>query len=182
MKIFKGKQKGRVYLRPITLQQIRQIFFPTNFYQKYRYLGIVPYEKMGDMFNAVYPLTLAMDYVAKPKWCPRWFLRFLHLFGDDNSIVRVRNHRLSQLKSRLTKGIMMYDLKTKWTHYDLRISIVAPSHLHDLAQAIEQHYYQTGLEDELVAQIKELDPGANPIRGDIDRLRKRLEKLGVSPT
>lgn len=177
MKIFKGKQRGMVYLRPITLRQIWEVFFPTNFYQKYRYLGIVPYEEMGDMFKAVYPLALAMDYGAKPKWCPRWFLRFLHLFGNDNSIVRVRSYRLSRLKTRLTKGIMMYDIKTKWEWYDLRLSIAAPGHLQNLAHAIETEYYNNGYEEELVEAIKQLDPEASITRGSTKRLEKQLKKL-----
>jgi len=52
----------------------------------------------------------------------------------------------------------MYDYKTKWTYYDLRISIAAPSHLQDLSSAIEDRFYKTGYREELVERIKKIDP------------------------
>ena len=133
--------KSKVYLQKITFKDIRIIFFPKNFYEKYSYLGSVPYKDEKSMFHA---LTIAMDYEAKPKWCPRWFLRFLYLFGCDNSIIRVRNKHAYHLFIKLTKGIRIWDYKTKWTDYDLRISITGPEHLQDLAQAIELYTYTNG--------------------------------------
>jgi len=132
---------AKIYLQKITLKDIRVIFFPKNFYEKYRYLGSVPYKDEKSMLHA---LTIAIDYEAKPKWCPRWFLRFLYLFGCDNSIVRVRNKHAYHLFMKLTKGIRVWDYKTKWTDYDLRISITGPEHLQDLAQAIELYTYTNG--------------------------------------
>ena len=99
--------KSKAYLQKITLKDIRVIFFPKNFYEKYSYLGSVPYKGEKSMLHA---LVIAMDYEAKPKWCPRWFLRFLNLFGNDNSIVRVRNFTLHRLYKKLTKGIRIWDL------------------------------------------------------------------------
>jgi hypothetical protein len=118
-----------------------------------------------------------MDYEAKPKWCPRWFLRFLHLFGSDNSIVRVRNRFLHDLGRKLTKGILIWDYKTKWADYDLRISISGPTHLNELADGIEERFYKTGRCNELVEQIKKLDPNASIIWGSVKRLEEQLEKL-----
>ena len=132
---------NRAYLQKITLKDIRVIFFPKNFYEKYSYLGSVPYKDEKSMLHA---LVIAMDHEAKPKWCPRWFLRFLNLLGCDNSIVRVRNKHAYHLFMKLTKGIRVWDYKTKWTDYDLRISIVGPEHLQDLAQAIELYTYTEG--------------------------------------
>lgn len=156
-------------------KDIRAVFFPMNFYEKYHYLGSVPYNEKGALFKALYPLVLAMDYEAKPKWCPRWFLRFLHLFGSDNSIVRVRNFTLHNLEKKLTKGIMMMDWKTKWNDYDLRISIYAPEHLQELASAIENRFYSRGRQTELFEQIKAIDPEASIMWGSVSRLEKQLE-------
>jgi hypothetical protein len=119
-----------------------------------------------------------MDYKAKPKWCPRWFLRFLQLFGNDNSIVRVRNRRLSNLKRKLTKGIQLTDYKTKWYEYDLRISVYGTSQMQDLADAIEYKFYNDGLREDLADQIKELDPNTKYDKGyTIDSLKNELERL-----
>ena len=174
---WKGRKKGMVHTRDLRWDDIRAIFFPKDFYEKYHYLGAVPYRETGDVFKAVYPLVLAMDYEAKPKWCPRWFLRFLHLFGSDNSIVRVRNRFLHDLSRKLTKGILIWDYKTKWNDYDLRISISAPSHLNELSRGIEERFYKTGRCNELVEEIKKLDPNASIIWGSISRLEKQLEEL-----
>jgi hypothetical protein len=174
---WKGRSKGMIHTRNIKLDDVRAVFFPKNFYETYKYLGSVPWKEEGQYFKALYPLVLAMDYEAKPKWCPRWFLRFLHLFGSDNSIVRVRNRFLHDLGRKLTKGILMWDHKTKWTDYDLRISISGPKHLHSLADGIESYFYKEGRSEELVKEILELDPNASITWGSVSRLEKQLEEL-----
>jgi len=173
---WKGRSKGMIYTRNIELDDFRYIFFPKGF-EKYGYLGTQIWDEDGDCFEALYPLVLALDYEAKPKFCPRWFLRFLHVFGSDKSIVRVRNRKLHDLLRQLTKGIAFVDWKTKWSYYDLRISIHAPKHLQDLADDIENGFYSRGAQNELVEQILKLDPNASIIWGSIERLEKQLEKL-----
>ena len=173
---WKGRSKGMIFTRNIELDDFRYIFFPKGF-EKYGYLGTHLYDTVGDYFNALYPLVLAMDYEAKPKFCPRWFLRFLHVFGSDKSIVRVRNWTLHDLLRKLTSGISFVDWKTKWEDCDLRISIHAPEHLQNLADDIEHGFYSRGKQKELVEGIKALDPNASIIWGSIDRLQKQLDKL-----
>ncbi len=174
---WKGRKRGMVHTRNIGLGDFRYIFFPKDFADKYGYLGTSIWDENSEYFKALYPLVLALDYEAKPKWCPRWFLRFLHVFGCDKSIVRVRNWRLNNLHSKLTKGIAFVDWKTKWSDYDLRISIHAPEHLQNLADAIEHEFFSRGRQKELVEQIKEIDPNAPIIYGSVKRLEKQLEKL-----
>lgn len=174
---WKGRNKGRVYTRNIEWNDFRYIFFPKDFADKYGYLGTSIWNEDGEYFKSLYPLVLALDYEAKPKWCPRWFLRFLNVFGSDRSIVRVRNWKLHNLKNKLTKGICFVDWKTKWSDYDLRISIHAPEHLQNLADAIEHEFFSRGRQKELVEQIKELDPNASIIWGSVKRLEEQLENL-----
>jgi len=173
---WKGRSKGMIYTRNIELDDFRYIFFPKGF-EKYGYLGTQIWDEGGVYFNALYPLVLAMDYEAKPKFCPRWFLRFLHVFGSDKSIVRVRNWTLHDLLRNLTKGIAFVDWKTKWHDYDLRISIHAPKHLQNLADDIEHGFYSRGAQEELVEQILAIDPNACIIWGSVERFNKQLEKL-----
>jgi len=173
---WKGRSKGMIYTRNITLDDFRYIFFPKGF-ECYGYLGTQIWNEDSDYFKALYPLVLALDYEAKPKYCPRWFLRFLDVFGNDRSIVRVRNRKLSNLLNKLTKGISFYDWKTKWSDYDLRISVLAPKHLQDLADDIEDGFYSRGKQQELVDEIKAIDPNASIIWGSIERLEKQLEEL-----
>jgi hypothetical protein len=177
MLFWRGRKKGIIHTRNIGLDDLRYIFFPKNFADKYGYLGTSVWNEESRYFKALYPLVLALDYEAKPKWCPRWFLRFLHIFGNDKSIVRVRNRRLSNLHRKLTKGIQFWDWKTKWTDYDLRISISGPEHLQELASAIENRFYSMGRQKEIVEQIMAIDPEARVIWGSIERLEKQLEEL-----
>ena len=172
---WKGRKMKYITTRNIEWSDLRYIFFPREL-DKYGYFGITFYSE-SEYTKVLRPLVLAMDYEAKPKWCPRWFLRFLHVFGNDKSIVRVRNFRLHYLHRRLTKGIFFYDWKTKWCDYDLRISIAAPKHLQDLAGDIEHGFYSRGRQEELVEQILELDPNASIIWGSIERFEKQLEEL-----
>jgi hypothetical protein len=173
---WKGRSKGMIHTRNIKLDDFRYIFFPKGF-EKYGYLGTQLWNEDGVYFKALYPLVLALDYEAKPKLCPRWFLRFLHVFGMDRSIVRVRNRKLSDLLNKLTRGIGFIDWKTKWQDYDLRISISAPEHLQNLADDIEYGFYSRGRQEELVEQIKAIDPNAPIIWGSIERFVKQLEEL-----
>ena len=172
-----GRKKGMIHTMNIGLKDVWAVFFPKDFGEKYRYLGTSVWREDSEYYKALFPLVLALDYEAKPKWCPRWFLRFLHLFGSDNSIVRVRNRRLHNLEKKLTKGIMLVDWKTKWSDYDLRISVYAPEHINNLSNDIERGFYSRGRQKELVKQIKEIDPNAGIIWGNIERLEKQLEEL-----
>jgi hypothetical protein len=81
-------------------------------------------------------------------------LRFLHVFGADKSIVRVRNWRLNNLLIKLTKGIRFNDWKTKWCEYDLMISISAPKHLQDLCSDIESGFYFRGRQEQQLKDLK----------------------------
>ena len=177
MLFWRGRKKGIIHTRNIEWSDLRYIFFPKDFADKYGYLGTSVWNEDSVYFKALYPLVLALDYEAKPKWCPRWFLSFLHVFGNDKSIVRVRNRSLHNLHRKLTKGIIFWDWKTKWSNYDLRISISAPKHLQDLADDIERGYYSRGRQEELVEQILKLDPNASIIWGSVERFEKQLEKL-----
>ena len=179
MLFWRGRKKGMIHTRSLEWGDLRYIFFPSNL-ERYGYMNITFYQEDSPYYRALIPLVLAMDYEAKPKWCPRWFLRFLHVFGNDKSVVRVRNRRLSNLHSKLTKGIGFWDWKTKWYNYDLRISISAPKHLQDLADDIEHGYYSRGRQEELVEQILKLDPNASIIWGSIERFEKQLEELEQS--
>jgi len=176
---WKGRKKGMIHTRDITWEDIRKVFFPKDFYEKYQYLGSIPYNEAGPIFEAMEPLVIFMDYKARPWWCPRWFLRFLHLFGDDNSIIRVRNRFLSNLKCKITGYIMMMDYKTKWQFYDLRISVVGDRQVQNLANAIESRYYEVGYRADLAEKIKELDPDTVYNSGyAISSLKAELMRLG----
>lgn len=174
---WKGRKKGMIHTMNIEWDHIRAVFFPKNFYEKYKYLGSIPWKEDGDIFKAMEPLVIFMDSKAKPWWCPRWFLRFLHLFGSDNSIVRVRNWTLHNLSRRLTKGYLVVDYKTKWQWYDLRISIYGNEQMNWLADAIEAKFYRSGRREDLLDQLKKLNPNKNYEFYELSALEEAVDEL-----
>ena len=123
--ISKGKPapSGRVHSMDITVGHVLKCVFPERGFE-YDYLGYAWYNINKDgTLNAENRLLRGffkqVDKVARPWWCPRFVLRLLHLFGSDNSIVRVRNWKLHNLELRLTKGISITD--TKWKYDSFRI-------------------------------------------------------------
>jgi hypothetical protein len=174
---WRGRKKGMIHTMDIKWDHIRAVFFPKNFHEKYHYLGSIPWKEDSELFLAMEPLVIFMDYKAKPWWCPRWFLRFLHLFGNDNSIVRVRNRTLANLSDKLTKGIMMVDYKTKWQWYDLRITIYGTEQMNWLADAIEDKFYRDGRKEDVLAQLKKLNPKEDYSWKPLADLEAELNKL-----
>lgn len=173
---WRGRRIGVIHTRNIEWDDIRAVFFPKDFYEKYNYLGAIPWKTDTDLFRAMEPLIVFMDAKARPWWCPRWFLRFLNLFGNDNSIVRVRNLFLHNLFNRITKGVRIYDVKTKWQSYDLRISIAGTDQMWDLAQMIEYHFYRAGYREEMEDKLSRI-PSVN-IEYNLKHLTyNELEKL-----
>jgi len=172
---WKGRKKDIVHTRDVEWDDIRYIFFPKDFSEKYGYLGAVPREYSYN--QTMVPLVLTMDYEAKPWWCPRWFLRFLDVFGNDKSIVRVRNRTLHNLHRKLTKGITFVDYKTKWSLYDLRISVAAPQYIQDLADAIEDYYYKVGKKEDTIKKIKKIEPDFSKTYMTSSDLQDYLDEL-----
>ncbi len=114
-------------------------------------------------------------------------MRFLHTFGSDKSVVRVRNFRLHNLEKKLTKGIFIWDYKTKWSDYDLRITLSAPKHLQELSDAIEEGFYKRGRTEEVMEEIKRLDPTAKITNTNLESLEKlwsdlRIKKIAGNST
>ena len=161
----------------IELSDIWAVFFPADFHQKYRYLGAIPWNTKSDIFKAMEPLVIFMDYKARPWWCPKWFLRFLHLFGNDNSIARVRNLRLHNLHRKITKGISIWDYKTKWHWYDLRISVTGDVQINNLADDIENRFYSKGYRKDVIEAIQKIEPEFTQIWISTHELSEYYDKL-----
>ena len=60
---WKGRKKGMIHTRDLEWDDLRYIFFPKG-YEKYGYLGMIPYDKDSDIGKAMFPLILAMEYEA----------------------------------------------------------------------------------------------------------------------
>lgn len=121
--ISKGKKakQGPVVTRNITIQDLINCFTPDKGWE-YSYLGYAYYHvnsdgTIYDEEQLIKEFLQKVDKIVKPWWCPRFILRLLDLFGNDNSIVRVRNRFLHNLFNKITKGIIITDMKWKWSSY-----------------------------------------------------------------
>lgn len=107
----------KVVLQPISFQDVWNCFSP-NREHKFHYFGaywnVFDEHKEKECYDLLEEFFEFVDSKANPKWCPRWVLNLLHLFGNDNSIVRVRNWTLHNLFNKLVKGIRIHDVKTKY--------------------------------------------------------------------
>lgn len=113
----------KVTFRPIKFLDVWACFFPKDEWEYYRYLGYVSflYSEGTEEYKLMKELVKFIEKAAKPYWCPRFVLRLLHLYGNDNSIVRCRSQILSRWHRKLLGGIFVTDMKTKWDYHDVRV-------------------------------------------------------------
>lgn len=90
-------------------------FYP-NEYTEFIYLGHVDYlfEKETKEYNIIKDFILVVDGAARPKWCPKWFLRLLELYKDNNSLA-------NKLHNKITKGIRIMNMSVVDHSYDILI-------------------------------------------------------------
>ena len=139
MIISKGKKAklGPVHTMNITIGDLMECVFPRAG-NEFGYLGYAYYyvkqdgsvSKQSELLREFF---IEVDKVARPKWCPKFILRLLNLFGNDRSIVRVRNRRLHDLFNKITGGIQITD--TKWKHDSFRIYGSFTKELDEMAKA-----------------------------------------------
>lgn len=141
------------------MKNFLKLLFPRTFYDKYFYLGAIPRNE-DIYFKAIEPLIIFMDYKAKPWWCPRFVLRLLKYYGCGRSLsfISVKNKTLNNIFIKLTKSISFNDWKYKIEWYDLRIRIHADEQINELADAIEDRFYNENERIDLINKIKNIEP------------------------
>lgn len=133
-------------LKNIKYDDIRAIIFPKTFNEEYSYLGYtyIPYKENSEPYNLVIDFFKEVEKKVRPKYCPKFFLRFLELFGNDNSVSRVRNWWLHNLFNKITRNYRIDDCKTKWCDSDIRIYGRFDKELYDklyiLEEKIDKYY------------------------------------------
>jgi hypothetical protein len=56
---------------------------------------------------------------------------------------------------------MIWDYKTKWSEYDLRITIAGNEEMNWLVDAIEQNFYREGRKKYLIQELAKIEPNLN---------------------
>lgn len=102
-------------LNPLTPIRIWKTVFPSSFGRwKYMGYGFNIFKEGTEGYEYVEAFFRYVDSKMRPWWCPKTLLRLLHLLGNDNSIVRIRWWWAHNLYRKITKGIFITDVKTKW--------------------------------------------------------------------
>jgi hypothetical protein len=69
---------------------------------------------LGKEYYIMKSFILTVDGAARPKWCPKWFLRLLELYRDNNPTAY-------KLHNKITKGIRIIDMGVVNHSYDIII-------------------------------------------------------------
>ena len=96
------------------LTQIKQIFFPKTFSQKYSHVGYSYLSIPKQWESIVRVCIMDIEKLMWPKYLPFWFKRLIHYLATGNSIVRVKYWWARNLRQRLTGGAMVTDIKDKF--------------------------------------------------------------------
>lgn len=113
MIISKGKKYTVVTTRDIHLKDVYDCF---RWSRRRNYIGVNwnLFESGTEGYELIEEFLDFVASKAKRWWTPYWFLNLLHLFGEDNSIVRCRSAKLSNLIRKLRNGILITDIKEKY--------------------------------------------------------------------
>lgn len=100
---------------PVAFKDILRCF-SNHRKDRYNYLGISwnIFKEGTDLHEYLENFIKFVAKKAKPWWCPTFVLNLLHLFANDNSIVRCRNQHLSYALRHLTTGLLITDIKIKY--------------------------------------------------------------------
>lgn len=108
--------KGERYKFPLVdFKDILRCFSNDRKY-RYNYLGISwnIFTEGTDLYEYLENFIKFVAKKAKPWWCPTFVLNLLHLFANDNSIVRCRDQHLHSAFRHITKGLFITDIKIKY--------------------------------------------------------------------
>lgn len=105
----------KAVMQPFGIKTVLRCFKTSTEY-RYGYVGITwnLFRKGTTNYKLLDNFIREFGEYIKPWWCPYWFLNLLHLYGCDNSIVRVRNWWIYELKNKIVHHKMISDIKTKY--------------------------------------------------------------------
>lgn len=111
----KREKMKKKYHNKLNLKTLWATVFPTH-YNRWKYMGygFNIFDEGTEGYEYIEAFFRYVDSKLRPRWCPKTLLRLLHLIGNDNSIVRVRWWWAHNLHKKITNGIMITDVKSKW--------------------------------------------------------------------
>jgi len=110
-----SNKNQRYKFPPVAFKDILRCF-SNDREDRYHYLGISwnIFTEGTDLHGYLEDFIKFVANKAKPWWCPAFVLNLLHLFANDNSIVRCRDMHLSAALRYLIRGLLITDIKIKY--------------------------------------------------------------------
>lgn len=94
--------------------RVVEIFFSNNFFDKYQHVGYaglcVPYHWQPIVMETV----IKIEQLMWPNWIPFWIKRLIHYLATGNSTFRVKYKWAYNLRTALTGGLIITDIKIKF--------------------------------------------------------------------
>jgi len=92
-----------------------KIFFPGNkFSDRYRHVGYSCLGVPKTWKPVVQQCIIDIEKLMWPRYLPFWLKRLIHYLGTGNSIVRVKYQWAFDLRSLITGGTLIQDIKDKY--------------------------------------------------------------------
>jgi hypothetical protein len=110
-----SNKNQRYKFSPVSFKDVLRCFSNKR-EDKYHYLGISwnIFNENTNLHDYLEDFIVFVAKKAKPWWCPTFVLNLLHLFANDNSIVRCRDLHLASAFTHITGGLFIRDIKVKY--------------------------------------------------------------------
>ena len=121
---------------------IKRIFFPgTDFSSRYSHVGY-SYLSIPCHWQPIVQKAIAdIEKLMWSTWMPYWLKRLIHYLATGNSVVRVKYWWAYNLRTKLTRGSMIQDIKEKYA--TLRIYGYFSDEMNDIIKIAEQECLKT---------------------------------------
>lgn len=119
-----------------------EIFFPgTDFSSRYSHVGYSHLGVPNPWKLSVQKAMIEIEKLMWPTWMPFWCKRLVHYLATGNSVVRVKYWFFYNLRTKLTKGALIQDIKEKYA--TLRIYGLFSNEMHQVIKNAEKECART---------------------------------------
>lgn len=124
------------------LKNFINVFVPRNRFSKYSHLGYYYPSVPKAWDNIVHQFLIDVeDKIWPQRYLPRFIKRLIHYFAFNNTCNFIYNYWFYNLRTKLTKGIIITDIKDKYA--DIRIYGHFSDEIYDLIEKVENECSET---------------------------------------
>lgn len=119
------------------IKQLRRIFFPKNFQEKFSHVGYSHLGVPGPWKPHAMSAIKDIEKLMWPQWwLPMWTKRLIHYLATGWSVVRLNYRFWYNIRERLTKGCIIRDVKDKYA--SIRIYLSGTEEMYNIVRKAEE--------------------------------------------